>query len=178
MCPGPLPGTRLLLRLCAAAAVLGGGLRVVDAYLAVTSAVRVQQIAYFVTDVMLLLGLCGIYFPRRKALGFVGFLGFAAAVAGLLIVRSSSFNGLGPQSYLIGATVTLVGVVVLGMGMLVRVAFPKLAPALWIASAVVGLIGLLSAKLSWAVTLAGVIFGIGFVAAGISLFKEPSANLR
>jgi drug/metabolite transporter (DMT)-like permease len=171
-------GTNLATRLGGAAAIAGGELRVADAYLAVTGAVRAQQIAYFITDLLLIVGLCGIYFPRRKTLGVAGLLGFAASIAGLFIVRTSGLNGLGSNSYLIGATVTLIGVVAMGTVMLVRKAFPKLGPALWIASFVVGLIGLLSPKLSWAVALAGVIFGIGFIAAGINLFREESQELR
>ena len=171
-------GANLPLRLCGAAALVGGGLRVADAYLTVTNWVRAQQIAYFVTDLMLIFGLCGVYLPRRKTLGLVGLLGFVASIVGLLIVRTSGLNGLGSNSYLIGATVTLIGVVVIGAVMLVRKAFPKLGPALWIASFVVGLIGLLPTGLSWAVSLAGVIFGIGFIVAGINLLQPGSQNLR
>lgn len=171
---GSTPGANLLLRLCAVAAVAGGGLRVADAFLAVTSAAHAQQIAYFVTDLMLMLGLCGIYLPGRKTLGLTGFLGFAASIAGLLIVRSSAWNGLGSNSYMIGATVTLMGVVAMGAVMLVRKAFPKLGPMLWITSFVVGLIGLLSPKFGWAVALAGVIFGVGFIVAGVSVLRTQS----
>jgi drug/metabolite transporter (DMT)-like permease len=106
----------------------------------------------------------------------VGFLGFAASIAGLLIVRTSGLNGLGSDSYLIGATVTLIGVVGMGAVMLVRKAFPRLGPALWIASFVVGLIGLLSAKLTWAVPLAGVIFGVAFIVAGINVLQPISVT--
>ena len=168
---GASPGTNLPLRLCGVAAIAGGGLRVGDAFLAATTAVHAQQIAYAVTDLMLLLGLCGIYLPRRKTLGSVGFPGFVASIAGLVIVRSSGLNVFGTNSYLIGATVTLIGVVAMGAVMLVRKAFPKLAPALWIASFVVGLVGLMSPKIGWAVSLAGVIFGVGFVVAGINLLQ-------
>jgi hypothetical protein len=175
---GASPGTNLPLRLCGVAAIAGGALRVGDAFLAVTTAVHAQRVAYAVTDLMLILGLCGIYLPRRKTLGMVGFLGFVASIAGLAIVRSSGLNLLGPNCYLIGATVTLVGVVAMGAVMLVRKAFPKLAPALWIASVVVGLIGLMSAKLGWAVALAGVIFGVGFVVAGINVLQIVSTIPR
>jgi hypothetical protein len=168
----------MLLRLCAFAAIVGGALRVADAYLATTGAVRALQIAYFVTDVMLLFGLCGIYFPLRKILGSVGLFGFVAAVVGLLIVRTSRLNGLGSIAYLIGAAVTLFGVVAMATVMLARKAFPKLGPALWIASLIVGLIGLTSTKLSWAVALAGVLFGIGFVVAGINLLQPVSTISR
>lgn len=170
------PGTNLLLRLCGAAAIAGGGLRVADIFLAATGAVRAQQIAYFVTDLLLMLGLCGVYFPRRKNLGVVGFLGFAASIAGLLIVRTSGLYGLGSNSYLIGATVTLIGVVAMGTVMLVRKAFPILGPALWIASFFVGLLGLLSAKLTWAVPLAGMIFGVAFIVAGMNVLQLISVT--
>lgn len=175
---GATPGTGLPLRLCGVAAIVGGALRVADAFWAATTAVHAQQIAYAVTDLMLLLGLCGVYLPRRKTLGLVGFLGFVASIAGLVIVRSSGLNVIGPNSYLIGATVTLIGVVAMGTVMLVRKAFPRLGPALWIASFVVGLIGLLAAKLSWAVALAGVTFGVGFVVAGINLLQPVSTISR
>jgi drug/metabolite transporter (DMT)-like permease len=168
------PGINLAFRLCGGAAFVGGGLRVADAYLAVTNAIRTQQIAYLVTDLMLIVGLCGIYLPKRKTLGLIGLLGFAASNAGLLIVRISAFNHLGSNAYLTGATVTLIGVVAMGTVMLIRKAFPKLGPVLWIASFVVGLIGLLSPGLSWAVALAGVIFGAGFIVAGINLFQSKS----
>jgi len=163
--------TSLLLRMCAKAAVVGGALRVADAFLTGTKAVGVQQIAYFVTDLMLLLGLCGVYFARRKTLGRVGLLGFVASVTGLLIVRSSGLNVFGPSSYLVGATVTLLGVVAMGSVLLVRGAFPKLGPALWIASFAVGLIGLLTGMM-WAVVLAGMIFGVGFAVVGVNLLQE------
>ena len=168
---GASAGTNLPSRLCGIAAIVGGALRVCDAFLAATTAVYAQQIAYAVTDLMLLLGLCGIYLPRRKTLGLLGFLGFVASIAGLAIVRSSGLSVFGTKSYLIGASVTLIGVVDMGAVMLARKAFPKLAPALWIASFFVGLIGLMSAKLGWAVALAGVIFGVGFVVAGINLLQ-------
>ena len=170
------PGANLLLRLFGAAALAGGGLRVADTFLAATNAVRAQQIAFFVTDLLLILGLCGVYLPRRKVLGVVGFLGFAASIAGLLIVRTSGLIGLRPNSYLTGATVTLVGTVAMDTVMLVRKAFPRLGPALWIASFIVGLIGLLSAKLTWAIPLAGVIFGVGFLMAGMNVLQPISIS--
>ena len=152
--------------------MVGGALRLVDAYLATTGAVQAQQITYFVTDLMLALGLLGIYLPRRKILGVVGLLGFVAALAGLLVVRAAVLNGFGPNAYLIGATVTLVGVVAMSAALLARTSFPKLAPFLWMASFAVGLVGLLSAKLAWAIALAGILFGVGFIVAGIHLLQS------
>jgi hypothetical protein len=155
----------MLLRLSAATAILGGGLRVVDAFLNNTD-IYVQQVAYFVTDVMLIFGLCGIYLSRSNRLGLAGLLGFAASIIGILMVRS-----FGPGAYLVGASVTLLGIVVISVAMLARAAFPKSAPIFWIASLIVGMIGLLPFGINWGVTLAGVIFGGGFIAAGIDLLN-------
>jgi len=157
----------VLLRLSAVAAILGGGLRVLDAF--INGNMRVQQVAYFVTDTMLIFGLCGIYLSRSNRLGLVGLLGFVSSVIGLLIVRS-----FGQSAYLVGASVTLLGMVAISVAMLVRAAFQRLAPTLWIASLIVGVIAL-PFKLTWGFTVAGIIFGLGFVAAGISL--KPSRAL-
>ena len=165
-----------MVQLGGAAAVAGGALRVADAYLAVTGTARTQQIAYFITDILLLFGLCGLYLVLRRALGIAGHLGFAAAVGGLFVVRASSLAGFGQNGYVVGAAVTLVGVVAMGAAMMARTSFPRLGPALWIASFAVGLLGLISAKISWAVALAGVIFGAGFVAAGVALLRMDSAT--
>jgi hypothetical protein len=168
------PEMNLPLRACAVAAVLGGALRVADSFLAGMVAVRTLQIAYFVTDVMLLAGLCGIYLGLRRTLGLSGFLGFVAAVTGLLIVRASALIAVSSNSYFIGATVTLIGVVAMGLAMLLRTSFSRVGPVLWIASFALGLIGLASAKLSWTVVWAGVLFGVGFVVVGINLLRPIS----
>jgi len=149
----------MLLRLSAVAAMLGGGLRVVDAFLNNTDA-HLQQTAYFATDVMLIFG---IYLSVSNRLGLAGLLGFVSSITGLLIVRS-----FGQSAYLVGASVTLLGMVVISVAMVARAAFPKSAPILWIASLIVGVIAL-PFRLTWGFTVAGIIFGLGFVAAGIYL---------
>lgn len=159
-------------RLCAIGCIAGGALRILDAFPVVTGSARMQGIVYPLTDLLLLLGLCGLYLPLRKTLGLAGALGFGAAVVGLLIVRSAAFNGLGANSYLIGATVTLIGVVTLSVILLVRGVFPKLAPGLWIGSFVVGLLGLLFSRPNLGMTLAGIVFGLGFVVAGVNLLGQ------
>ena len=57
--------------------------------LAVGVGVSAGEIVWLVTDVLLLLGLTGIYGYSRKLLGLTGMLGFTLAVIGVLIVRSS-----------------------------------------------------------------------------------------
>jgi hypothetical protein len=157
-----------LLHLSAVGAIVGGGLRIVDAFL--DNAHGYVQVAYFVTDVMLIFGLCGIYLSRSNRLGLAGLLGFAFSITGLLMVRS-----FGQGAYLVGATLTLLGTVVIGIVMLATGAFPKSAPVLWIASLIVGVIGLLPFAGNWGVSLAGIVFGLGFIAAGIGLRPAPAS---
>lgn len=169
---------RLSPRVAGAAAIAGGALRVVDAYIAATSDTRVQQVVYFVTDVLLLVALCGIFLAFRHAWGVPGHLGFLIAGGGLLIVRASALTDFGQNGYLVGATVTLVGVVCMGLVLITRVRFPRLGPAMWVASFAVGLLGLLSPAMGWAIVLAGVIFGAGFVAVGSALLRGDLPTLH
>jgi hypothetical protein len=166
----------ILLRLSAVAAIAGGALRVADGLLIASASVQTQQFAYFITDLLLMFGLCGIYLTRSNRLGLAGLVGFVASFTGILMVRSSALSLFGFSAYLTGASLTLLGVVAIGTTMLIDGAFPKLAPILWIASLIIGVAGLLPVAMSWGVTLAGVTFGIGFVAAGISLLLDKAAS--
>ena len=165
-----------LVRLAAIAAILGGALRIVDAFLSI-SGTQFQQLAYFVTDVMLIFGLCGVYFSRSNRLGFPGLFGFVLAITGILMVRSAALSIFGLSAYLVGAAVTLLGVDLISIIMLIRGVFSKLVPALWIASLAFGVLGLLGAAASWAIPLAGVTFGAGFIAAGIHLFSNRTSDV-
>jgi hypothetical protein len=160
-----------LLRFSAIAAILGGTLRIADAFLA-HSGIQLQQFAYFATDVMLIFGLCGIYFSRSNQLGFAGLFGFFLAITGILMVRSSALSVFGLSAYLVGAAVTLLGVDLISIIMLIRGAFPKLVPIVWIASLIFSILGLFGAASRWAVPLAGITFGIGFIAAGVILYFD------
>jgi len=55
-------------------------------------------------------------------------------------------------------------------------AFPRFVPALWITSLIFGVIGMFGAAIHWAVPLAGVAFGAGFIAAGVHLFSDASSG--
>ena len=165
-----------LLRLSAVAAIAGGALRVADGLLITSATIQTQQFAYFLTDLFLMFGLCGIYLVRSNRLGLAGLVGFVVSFTGLLMVRSSALSLFGFSAYLIGASVTLLGVVGIGAAMLIHNAFPKLGPILWIASLIIGLVGLLPVGMRWGVTLAGVTFGIGFIVAGICLLLDKTAN--
>jgi hypothetical protein len=114
-----------LVRLSAVAAIVGGALRVADGLVVASTSLQVQQFAYFFTDLMLLFGLCGIYLTRSHRLGLAGLVGFVLSFLGILMVRSSALSLFGFSAYLVGALVTLLGVVAIGVAMLARNAFTK-----------------------------------------------------
>ncbi len=161
-----------LLQLSGVAAILGGLLRIADSFTAGVVDAHALSFLYFATDVLLLFGLLGIYLVRAKELGLVALSGFAIAVTGILMIRSGWLFGVG--GYRLSATVLLVGLTMLSIAMLCRAGTPKWAPNLWLISLASGIAGAAGAG-AWAIALAGVTFGAGFVVAGINLLRERGA---
>jgi hypothetical protein len=159
---------RLASRLSGVAAVAGGVLRIANSFTSGAFDVRTRDFAYFVTDVMLLFGFLGIYLPRRALLGRVGLAGFVSGVVGILIIRSST--SFGPNGYVLGAGLLVIGLSAQSVVMLARTGLPKLPPVLWLTSLLLAMAGALGG-LAWSTALAGVSFGAAFVVAGWPLAR-------
>src|SRR3974390_2864235 len=111
-----------LLRFLGMAAIVGGAMRaLVPIFAAAEIGEAPLKLYYLLTDVFLLLGICGVYFGTAKPLGRDGAAGFAIFIAGILLVRS----GIG--GYQIAAAVALLGTTILAVSML-RCAAPRQAP--------------------------------------------------
>jgi hypothetical protein len=87
---------RRLLRASALTAIAGGALRVSNSF--TTNAVPAATLAqfYLVTDILLLLGIAGVWWWRRGSLGPAGHAGVVIFVVGTLAIRVSAFGVLGP----------------------------------------------------------------------------------
>src|SRR5665213_750777 len=153
-----------LLKLGGVAAIAGGELRLSEPLLKAAFTGNALQLSYFAIDVFLLLGLIGWYGWRAEKLGIAGLIGFVSGVVGILVIRSAAL--FGPQGYVIGATLLLVGLVVMNGPALVRREGPICPPLLWLAAFVLGLASLAYPPLAF---VAGTVFGIGYIFAGISL---------
>ncbi len=160
-------GDDLLFRLSGLAAVAGGALRASSEFTAGLLEEHMLRLVYFVTDFLLIFALIGIYLRERKALGVPGLAAHAVAVAGLLMVRSAELFG----GYQTGAAVALLGTAALGLFLLLRTR-ARLAPLLWLLA--LGLASAASASPGWTGALAGVVFGLGFAAAGLALMQRPA----
>jgi hypothetical protein len=159
-------------RLAGLCAVIGGLMRLLSPLVAGLDA-QTTQIVWLVTDILLLLGLTGIYGYSRKLLGLTGLIGFTLAVIGVLIVRSSGAEVFGPRTYAYGAVIWTVGMAVLAFPMLLRGVGHMVAAGFWTLALLIGIFSVLRPGQSWGVIAAGVAFSLGYIAAGLPLFRKP-----
>jgi hypothetical protein len=160
-------------RLAGLCAVLGGLLRLFSPLAAGWLDMQALQVVWLVNDVLLLLGLVGIYGYSRKLLGLTGMVGFAVAVIGVLIVRSAGAEVFGEHTYGYGAVVWTIGMAVLAFPMLLRGVGHMIAAGLWTLALIIGIFSVLRPGESWGVPLAAVSFSLGYIAAGLPLFRNP-----
>jgi hypothetical protein len=155
-----------LFRLGGIAAIAGGAMRAGEPLLKAMLAGNSLLLCYFAIDVFLLLGLIGWYAWRTEKLGIAGLAGFVAGVTGILVIRSADL--FAPEGYRIGAALLLAGLVVMNTPALIRRERPICPPLLWLAAFVCGLGALAYPALA---LVAGTVFGIGYIFAGISLLR-------
>ena len=158
-----------LLRGLGLAAIAGGALRIVDSFTTHSLSAGTLAALYFATDVLLLLGIGGIYWSRRATLGIAGVMGAAIFVFGILLVRASAFGMLGANGYQLAAALALVGLVILSTEALLRRTDAGVSAPLWLVAFVFGTIGAFGVMTPVMTILAGVAFGAGFVAAGFKV---------
>lgn len=167
---------RILFRLSGAAAIAGGLLRVASAvplYLDATG----QEWLWTLVDMLLTLGLIGIYLARAGKLGFLGLAGFALAMASLSFIGGPDADVFGFSTYEQGAAALAISLVGLSIAW-VRAGERPLAPPLcWFGAVVAaGGLGMLPAPLpDYGFLAAGTLFGLGFATAGWDLLK-PGAR--
>ncbi|MDX2274830.1 MAG: hypothetical protein NW206_05200 [Hyphomonadaceae bacterium] len=160
----------LLLRLSGLAAVLGGLLRVISAANPPLGAQQTEAL-YDVIDVLLLMGLIGIYLVRAEFLGFGGLTAFAVALAALSFIGGPDADVFGFSTYQEGATVLALALAALSIVWLGRKQKPVAPPLFWLGSVVIA--GVLQAVGlgDYGFIAAGVLFGLGCVAAGLDLMR-------
>jgi len=158
-----------LFRVFGVAAIVGGALRVGSAFLVWSPNDPWLEALAFVIDVALLLGLMGVYFAHRAGLGIPGFAAFALAATGIASIVGPDTVAFGIDTYQAGVAAISIGLSLLGIVMLVRRAGPMVAAACWIASTIVGVGGSALGQGELGLLPGGILFGFGFVAAGLSL---------
>ena len=162
---------KALLRVSAIAAIAGGLLRAADPLFAAfaLNPAALQQI-WFAIDLLLLVGIGGIYLAEANRLGIAGFIAVLIFLFGILLVRSNGVTVLGIGGYQTGAAIALIGVSILALLMLLRRA-QIVASLLWLAALVAGLTSRTGFGAGYLIALSGLLFGLGFAAAGVGLLR-------
>lgn len=164
---------RILFKLSGCAALLGGLLRIASAFPLPLTAVSLEAL-WIIIDVLLTLGLIGIYLVRAERLGLLGLAGFGLAMASFSFIGGPDADVFGFSTYEQGAAALAISLVGFSIAWL-RANERPLAPALlWFASVLaVGVTSMLPAPLpGYGFPLAGALFGAAFVGAGWDLIRR------
>jgi hypothetical protein len=157
-----------LVSLGGTAAVLAGILRGIASFIPATTPHVALQLLYILTDVFILLGIFALYGVQYKETGKLGFLGLLFAVVGILVIRSNKAI-TGVNLYPAGSLIFSLGLIILGIRLWRANVLPSWVVGLWSLSVLVGIIGYFVPSLDLLFVVAGLMFAIGFAAAGIKL---------
>jgi hypothetical protein len=166
-----------LFRLAAIAAIAGGALRILAAFPLTQDPLTLEWL-YTAIDVLLLFGLVGIYLARASRLGFLGLASFGVAVAALSFIGGPDADPFGFSTYQEGATTLAIAMAGLSIAWIGARERPFSPPILWFGSVLAaGVLGRFGDPLpAYGLIGAGVLFGAGFLSAGIDLLRGGSAR--
>lgn len=160
-----------LARFGAAAAVVGGALRIVSSFVSFEANSASLEALYGVIDLSLLFGLLAIYIVSAEAVGVAGLGFFLTALAGLASIVGPDAQAFGIDFYRVGALVFVIGLAGLSVQLL-RARRMTPSALLWIGTLAASL---LSAALPQAFLAAGLLIGAGFVLAGVDMLRTRAA---
>ncbi|OQW55801.1 MAG: hypothetical protein A4S17_05700 [Proteobacteria bacterium HN_bin10] len=162
-----------LFRLSGAAAIAGGLLRALSAASPPWDQVALEAL-WTAIDILLTLGLMGIYLVRADKLGFLGLASFAVAIASFSFIGGPDADVFGFSTYEQGAAAVAISMIGLSIAWLRAGLRPLAPPLLWFASVICA--GVLNLVPGVPETLgfqaAGALFGLGFAAAGWDLMRR------
>lgn len=159
-----------LIRLGGLAAALAGALRIISAFVPYSKNSVGLELFYLVIDVLLLLGLLGIYGYQHAQVGVTGLLGFLAALSGTSLIVGPDGTLGGVDIYVAGSLLISLGLSALSIGTWRAGVLPRVVPVLWWLSTVIGIGGFVAGGLAITFLLAGVMFGLACVLAGVRIW--------
>jgi hypothetical protein len=156
----------MLARLIAGGAwagAIGGGLRVIAAFIPYAPDSGRLELLYGVIDIGLLFGLLSTYLFAAEAIGVIGQCGFVVALIGLASIVGPDSHAFGLDFYLLGSAIFMLGLTALAI-QFVRRRILVAVGWLWLVAAAAGAVFALAATVP-ALIVSGVALGLGFVAA-------------
>ena len=120
---------------------------------------------YTVSNIATLIALIGIYFFQKNSAGTFGLIAFLVAFGGALLLTFAYNLETSTMIYALG--LILIAIAALRAG-----SFPRWVPLIWLAATIVGIPGTVLPDFQQTLFLIGaVLFGAGFIGAGLSLWK-------
>jgi hypothetical protein len=162
----------MLIRLGGLAALLAGALRTVASFIPYAQPGVLMEWFYLVIDVLLLLGLLGIYGYQHTHVGVAGFLGFLAALIGTASIIGPDGKIGGMDLYVVGSLLISIGLSVLAFGVWQARKLSRAVPVLWWLSTLIGIGGFAAGGLSITFLIAGTAFGLAFMLAGWRIWSS------
>lgn len=162
--------TATFLKLSGAAAMLGGGLRAISAFIPYDANSVWLEALYGVIDVSFLSALVGIGFSRAQTTNWLEWLALALSLISVASLVGPDATKFGIDFYLLGSLGLLTGLSILSATWL---AVPRLRlnAGVWLCSVASVLVGLI-ANVTVLALLGSVAFGAGFVISGLRLLRE------
>jgi hypothetical protein len=162
------------MRLGALAAVVAGALRVASAFVPATEALGGLEWFYLVIDILLMFAVIAVYAYQHSESGVWGFVGFVLAAVGIESIGGPDGKIGTVDMYMAGASVIGIGMALLGVGSLVAQKLPRYVPVLWMLSTAVGVLAVFAQMSGLSFQIAGVLFGLGFVGAGVHILGDTA----
>ena len=158
-----------MVRWGAICGMAGGALRVVTTFIPWQAGNAGLEIVYAATDLAMLFALIAVGLATARALGRIGFACWAVALAGLASIVGPDPVAFGIDFYQLGAAIFVLALGAMAAMLLARRTM-RAASGLWAASAV---LALLAAASPLAFAAAGLLLGLGFIAAGWAMWQSP-----
>jgi hypothetical protein len=159
----------ILLRLAGLAALAGAGLRLAAAFPATRIPGLSGEPLYFTVDLLLSLGLVGLFAGSARFRTWLGVLGFAGALAGFELIRTGDRLG-GPDAYQRGSAILGLGLAVAGLALAQGRGLTRYVGGAWLLSLAVGLAGSALHRPA-GFLVASLFFCLGFALGGVALLR-------
>lgn len=159
-----------VIRLGGWAAIGGGAIKLVAAFIPYVPQSAFLESLYAAIDAALLFGLIAVYLAAAARIGWIGLVSFAVALTALASILGPDPVMFDVNFYEAGGVVFSLGLAVLSVQLL-RSRMFTVTSVLWIATVLIGtLLTLANSPLAFIVS--GITLSIGFVIAGYQILKD------
>ena len=167
---------KVLLRLAGLACLAGAGLRAAGAFPSLHIPGQGTEAIYFAVDLLLSLGLVGLFAGIARFRSWLGVVGFAGALAGFELIRTGERLG-GGDAYQRSSAILGLALAICALALVGGRGLARYAGVAWLASLAVGLAGT-ALHLAMGFTIASLLFCLGFALGGLVLLQGGEAGGR